>query len=378
MPDDQDQGQGGRAPDAPSPRDERPRGRASLLLVAGVVYCALLALLPEPAGQGGAPSRGRAEGAGRGRHAASPEAIPPRGWKDILWRAYKGINDKNLFLVAGGVTYYVLLALFPALLALVFIYGLMFDRVQVEQQVDAMAGVLPDSARQLIATELHQIVSSSGGALSIGVVISVLFALWSASRGMSGLMSALDICYGQEERRSFVRFNLVALGLTLGMIAVGVVAIALVAALPALVSATGLGGFLKWVALVVEWPVLFGVAVTALAVLYRYAPDRDEPQWRWLTPGAVAATALWIAGSVAFTAYVANFGSYNATYGSLTGVVVLLTWLYLTSLAVVLGAEINAESERQTRADTTVGAPEPMGERGAFAADTLGEAADAR
>jgi membrane protein len=295
----------------------------------------------------------------------------------VLWRTYSGINDKNLFLVAGGVTYYVLLALFPALLALVFIYGLVFDRAQVEQQVNAMAGVLPDSARQLIAAELHQIVSSSGGALSVGVVISVLFALWSASRGMSGLMSGLDIAYGEAEQRSFIRFNLIALGLTLGLLVAGVIAIALVAVLPAVTAALQGGGggrVIKWVVLIVEWPILLGVFMALLAVLYRYAPDRRTPQWRWASPGAIVASVLWIAGSILFSIYVANFGNYNATYGSLGAVVVLLTWLYLSAFVVLLGAEINAEIERQTKRDTTTDGNKPMGQRDAFAADTLGEA----
>ncbi len=316
---------------------------------------------------------------GRGREADDPRQIPAVGWKDVLWRTYTGINDKNLFLVAGGVTYYVLLALFPALLALVFIYGLVFDRVQVEKQVGAMSGVLPDSARQLVATELHQIVSSSGGALSIGVVISVLFALWSASRGMSGMMSGLDIAYGETETRSIIRFNLIALGLTLGLLVGGVVAIALVAVLPAITAAlqgAGGGGIIKWVVLIIEWPVLFAVILGLLALLYRYAPDRRTPQWRWASPGAIVGGVLWILGSILFSVYVANFSNYNATYGSLGAVVVLLTWLYLSAFVVLLGAEINAELERQTKKDSTTDGGKPMGERDAFAADTVGPSYD--
>jgi membrane protein len=319
------------------------------------------------------------DAAGRGRAARDPRQIPAPGWKDVLWRTYQGINDKNLFLVAGGVTYYVLLALFPALLALVFVYGLVFDRAQVEAQVGAMSGVLPEAAQKLIATELHQIVSSSGGALSVGVVISVLFALWSASRGMSGMMSGLDIAYGETEERSFIRFNLIALGLTLGLLVAGVIAIALVAVLPAVVAALqggGAGGIVKWVALIVEWPILLGVIMVMLALLYRYAPDRRAPQWRWASPGAIIAGVLWIVGSILFSVYVANFGNYNATYGSLGAVVVLLTWLYLSAFVVLLGAEINAEIERQTKRDTTGDGDKPMGQRDAFAADTVGPSYD--
>lgn len=313
----------------------------------------------------------------RGREAKDPRQIPAVGWKDVLWRTYKEINDKNLFLVAGGVTYYVLLALFPALLAMVFIYGLVFDRSQVEKQVGAMSGLLPGSAQQLIASELHQIVSSSGRALSIGVVVSVLFALWSASRGMSGMMSGLDIAYGETDTRSFIRFNLIALGLTLGLIVGGVVVIALVAVLPAVTAAIqGGGGVLKWVALIVEWPILFALVIFLLALLYRYAPDRRAPQWRWASLGGIIGAALWIIGSILFSIYVANFANYNATYGSLGAVVVLLTWLYLSAFVVLLGAQINTELERQTREDTTTSGGKPMGQRGAFAADTTGPTYD--
>jgi membrane protein len=311
------------------------------------------------------------ESPGRGREARDPRHIPAPGWKDVFWRTLQATNEKNLFLVAGGVTYYVLLAIFPGLVALVSVYGLVSDPTQVEKEVNALAGALPQGARQLVGSELHSIVSASGGALSLGAVIGVLFALWSASRGMSGLMSALDIAYGQEETRSFFRFNFVALVLTFASIVGGMIAILLVAGLPAAVTSGGTG-IIKWVLLIAEWPVLMVLIMTGLALLYRFAPDRHPPQWRWLTPGAVIATVLWIVGSILFSVYVANFANYNATYGSLGAVVVLLTWMYLSSFVVLLGAQINSESERQTREDTTVGNPKPMGERHAVAADTLG------
>lgn len=313
------------------------------------------------------------DGRDRGRHADGPSEVPKRGWMDISKRAFAEMNNKNLFLVAGGVTYSVLLALFPGLVALVSLYGLISDPSQVEKQVGAMSGMMPGSAQKLISTELHSIVTSSGGALSTGAVIGILFALYSASRGMSGLMTALDIAYGDEETRGFLRFNLTALGLTLAVIVGGLVAILLVAGVPAIVTSlsTGIWG---WVLLIGEWPLLFLFITTGLALLYRYAPDRDEPRWRWLTPGAVTAALLWIVGSILFSVYVSNFSNYNATYGSLGAVVVLLTWLYLSSFIVLLGALINAETERQTRHDTTEGHPLPMGRRDAHAADTVGPA----
>lgn len=301
-------------------------------------------------GSAGGSDQTPAEKTEGGREASSPAQIPPAGWKDVLRRTYQGVNDKNLFLIAGGVTYSVVLAVFPALLALVSLYGLLFDRSQVERQINAMSGVLPESARGLIATELHQIVGASGGALGFGAILGVLFALWTASRGMSGMMSALDIAYGETETRSFVRFNAVALVMTLALLAGGMLAIVLVAGIPVMVATfgNGAGGVFKWVMLIVEWPILMVVVMTLLALLYRFAPDRDPPKWRWVTPGAIVGTGLWIIGSIGFSAYVANFANYNATYGSLGAVVVLLTWLYLSAFVVLLGAQINAEIERAT------------------------------
>jgi membrane protein len=281
------------------------------------------------------------------------------------------VSDNNIFLISGGVTYSILLALFPALAALVSIYGLLLDPGQIEQQVNAFGGVLPDQSRQMLTQELHQLASSSNGALSFGAVIALLFGLWTASRGMSGLISALDIAYEQKERRSFFRFNLVALVLTVGAIIGGTIAIALIGVLPAAVQFIGLGSTTKWILLILEWPLLIVLMMAGLAVLYRYGPDRREPQWRWASPGAITATVLWIVASIAFTAYVANFGSYDKTYGSLGGVVVLLTWLYLSAFVVLLGAVINAQAEEQTAHDTTTGDEKPLGGRGARAADTV-------
>jgi membrane protein len=314
--------------------------------------------------------------AGRGRHAERPQDVPAPGWKDIGWRVLGEVSDKNLFLVASGVAFTVLLALFPGLAALVSIYGLVLDPGQVENQVNSLSGIVPEQTRQMIAQELHSLAASSSGSLSIGLVVSLVLALWTARGGMSGLMSGINIAYEQTESRSFIRFNLTALVLTFGLIVGGIVAIGLVGGLPAAVQAIGFGAVLNWLMLIVEWPLLAVLVMLGLAVLYRYAPDRDPPQWHWVSPGAIAATALWIVGSIGFSVYVGNLGSYNKTYGALGGAVVLMTWLYLSALVVLLGAAINAQSEKQTAKDTTRGRPEPMGRRDAVAADNLGESAD--
>ena len=307
----------------------------------------------------------------RGREAQNPGEIPPKGWIDVARRTWNEVSDANLFLVAGGVTYAILLALFPGLAALISIYGLMLDPSQIERQVGALSGVLPAETQQLLSDEVHQLVGSSHGALGWGAVAGLLLALWTASRGMSGTITALNIAYEEKERRGFFKFNLIALGLTVALVFGGLVVIALVAVLPAIIQFLDIGRATKWLLLLVQWPVLIGVVMLGLAALYRYAPDREKAQWRWVSPGAIVATILWVIASVAFTVYVANFGSYDKTYGSLGGVIILLTWLYLSALVVLLGAVINAQSEKQTRRDSTDGPPRPMGQRAATAADTV-------
>ena len=309
----------------------------------------------------------------RGRGATTPTQIPVPGWKDILVRSWREVSDNNIFLAAGGVTYAVLVALFPGLAALVSIYGLVLDPAQVEQQVNSLSTVLPQESTQMISQELHSLISNSNSALGIGLVVSLSLALWSASRGMSGLISALNMAYEQKETRGFFKLNMIAVGLTLLMLIGGIITIALVGVLPAAVQFVGLGIFAKWLLLILEWPLLLVVVLTSLAVLYRYAPDRDKPHWRWVSPGAAGATLLWLIGSIGFSVYVAHFNSYGKTYGSLGGVVILLTWLWLSSFVALFGAVINAQSERQTVADSTVGTPKPLGARSAHAADTVGE-----
>jgi membrane protein len=314
--------------------------------------------------------------AAHGREAEAPQDIPPRGWKDVLKRSWAAVSENNIFLASGGVSYAVVVALFPALAALVAIYGLVMDPQQIAAQVNGLSGILPEETRQMLSQELNQLVSASNSTLGISAVAGVSLALWSASRGTSGMMSALNMAYEEKERRGFFKFNTVAVALTIGLLIAGIVVIALIAGLPGVVVFLGLGGVEKWAALLVQWPVLMVLMAVVLAVLYRYGPDREEPQWRWISPGAVAATLLWIVASVAFTVYVTSFSNYNKTYGSLGGGIMLLTWLYISAFAVLFGAVVNAQAEQQTRKDTTTGPPLPMGQRGAYAADRLGRGED--
>jgi membrane protein len=221
----------------------------------------------------------------RGRETDHPEDLPPRGWKNIAWHAWAEISDQNLFLIAGGVTYAVLLALFPGLAALVSLYGLVFDTRQIEQQVAALTGILPAQTQELLSQELHSLVESSNGTLGFAAVVGLLLAFWTASRGMSGLMTAINIAYEEKERRSVIRFNLIAIGMTFGLVVGGVLAIALIAVLPAVVQLLAVGAATRWLLMIVQWPLLILLVMSGLAVLYRFGPDRDMQQWRWASPG---------------------------------------------------------------------------------------------
>jgi membrane protein len=308
-----------------------------------------------------------------GREAENPAQIPPRGWMQVTKRAWAEAKADNVPILAGGVAFFAFLALFPAMIAALTLYGLVADPAQVAAQVNDLAAALPESARPIITDQLASVTASSDRALGIGLVVSILAALWSASGGTMNLIKATNLAYDEDETRGFLKLRGTALALTLGAVVFVLLAVALVAVVPAVFDALGLGGIGLVVAQIVRWALLVALVVAALAVVYRVAPDRDSPRFTWTSVGALVATLLWIIGSVAFSFYVNNFGSYNKTYGAIAGVIVLMLWLYLTSYIVLLGAEINAESERQTARDTTKGEPVPMGERGAEAADTLAE-----
>jgi membrane protein len=307
----------------------------------------------------------------RGTEARSPGEIPRAGWREILVRVKDSASEHQLSIVAAGVAFYVLLAIVPALAATVSIYGLVADPATLERQLEAMAGALPEDAYSIIAGQLEDIVAASGGALGLGLAVSLLFSLWSASAGVKTLMTALNIAYAEKERRGFLRFNGVALLLTLALILVGIVAIALVVALPAVLGFVGLGGVAELIINLLRWPLLAAAVILALSLAYTYGPSRARAQWRWISAGAVAATVLWLIASGLFSFYVSNFGNYNETYGSLGAVVILLMWLFISAYVVLLGAELNAEMEHQTRFDTTTGEPRPMGEREAQMADRV-------
>ena len=306
-----------------------------------------------------------------GKDAEKPTEIPPRGWWQVVRRAFKESSADNVPILAAGVAFFAFLAIFPAMIAAITLYGIFADPETVAAQVRDLSAALPEQAQPILADQLQSVASASGGALGIGLVVSLLAALWSASSGTGNLLKAINIAYDEDESRGFLKVRGLALALTLGAIVFLLLTLALVAVVPVVLNVLPLGPVGTILAQVLRWVLLVALVVAALAITYRVAPDRDQPRFSWVTTGSLVATVLWIIGSIAFSLYVNNFGSYNKTYGAIAGVVVLMLWLYLTSYIVLLGAEVNAESERQTRADTTRGASAPMGERGAAAADEL-------
>jgi membrane protein len=320
----------------------------------------------------------RGNGDAAGREAERPSEIPPRGWFAVLKRVKAEVKEDNVTLLAAGVAFYAMLAIFPAIIAVVTVYGMVADPAQVESQVSEFAKSLPSGADQLLTTQLENVTSAGRQSLSIGLVLSLLAVLWSASSGVQGLVKGLNLVYDERESRGFLKLRGLSLLLTLGAILMAVVAIALVAVFPAVIGDLGLGQAGELAASIARWVVLALLVLSALAVLYRHAPDRANPRWRWVSGGAVVALVLWLLGSIGFSWYVDNFGKYNQTYGALAAVIILLLWLFLSAFVVLLGAELDAETERQTARDTTTGPERPMGERDAEVADTLGESPQRR
>ena len=306
-----------------------------------------------------------------GRRASEPQHIPAIGWWSIVKRVAAAVSRDNISLMAAGVAFYALLSMAPASTALVALYGLMFDPSQVQAQLASLEGVVPAQARGVIADQLTAVVQSNSSRLSIGLIVSLAVTLWSANSATSAMMQALNVAYVERERRSLLRYYASALLLTAASVLFATAALLLVAVIPAIIGLMPFAPSGRALVVWVRWPVLVVLAAAGLAVVYRYAPSRRQPRWSWASWGAVLAILLWLAASALFSLYVGQFATYNRTYGSLGAVVVLLIWFWLTAFAVLLGAELNAEMERQTLHDTTTPPPKPLGRRGAFAADTV-------
>jgi membrane protein len=362
---------------------------ASVLVTAGVIYALRPPHQPPQSGLDYVPpdptpaqeplnlQQRRAAESGRGRRAEAPTHIPWRGWKDIFVRTYYEIQNDRLLALAAGVAFYSLVALFPAIAAGVSVYALFANAATIGTHLAIAADLVPAGALDMLRDEIARIAAKSDGRLTFGFLLGLGIALWSANAGMKAIFDALNVIYDEGEKRGLVWFNVVSLFFTICAIAGAGLAIALVVVFPLLLAAFGLTpsdhpfvGYLRW-------PVMFVLVLLALAVLYRYGPSRRIAKWRWISVGSVCAALAWLAVSSLFSWYLADFANYNATYGALGAVVGLMMWMWLSTIVVLVGAEINSEIEHQTARDSTVGPAKPLGARGAVMADTVGVAAAA-
>jgi membrane protein len=311
---------------------------------------------------------------GRGRSADTPSDIPAEGWKDIVLRVFRGISEDRILLVAAGVTFYMLLSIFPGIAALISIYGLFADPSTVASQLETLASVAPGGAIEVLRDEMTRLASRGGTTLGIGFLIGLVISLWTANSGISATFDALNIVYEEKEERGILRYYTATLTFTFGAIVFLLLAIAVVVLLPVVLSYIPLPGSTDLIVNIARWPIIFVLVALVLAVLYRFGPSRSQPRWRWITWGSAFAAVVWLAASLLFSWYVTNFGSYNKTYGSLGAVVGFMTWIWISIIVVLVGAKLDAEMEHQTARETTAGEPKPLGMRGAKMADTIGAA----
>ena len=310
----------------------------------------------------------------RGRQAATPWRIPWRGWMDILIRTYQQFNEDRLQAVAAGVVFYGLLALFPAITAIVSAYALFATPNTINDHLSMLSGILPSGAFDIVKEQVGRVLAKGNLKLGTAFVASFLFALWSANGGMKALIDALNVAYDEQEKRGFLKLNAISLAFTFGGVLAVLIAIGAVVALPIVMATIGLGSVTEVVFRVGRWPLLIVLMLLGLALLYRFGPSRRSPQWQWLSVGSVFATLTWLAGSALLSYYLANYANYDATYGSLGAAIGLMMWMWMSTMVVLLGAELNSEIEHQTKVDSTEGGGRPLGDRGAHVADTVGEA----
>lgn len=317
-----------------------------------------------------------AEPGRRGRRARSPSEIPSKGWKDILLRVYRGISEDRLVAIAAGVTFYAILAIFPALAAFISVYGLIADPAKIAGILNSLSAILPSAALDLIGTQLKTLAAKPPTALGVTFLVSLAFSLWSANSGIQAIFDALNIVYHEKEKRSYLRLYATSFVFTLAALVSGIIVAAVVAILPNVLKrigeAVGMDGYGVTLVSVLRWPILLVLVALAIAVIYRVGPSREKARWRWVSVGSAVAALLWVGASMLFSWYAANFASYNRTYGSLGAAVVFMTWIWISSIVILLGAALDAEMEHQTARDTTTGRPRRLGERGAHMADTLG------
>jgi membrane protein len=322
------------------------------------------------------PANAEAMDDGRGRLAEAPSEIPARGLRDVLWRVYSEVLADRVTLIAAGVTYYIVLAIFPGMGVLVSIYGLLTDPSDLAMQMIFLGDVLPPGAYDLLVPQLDALAHKGRSELSLAFLASLMIAFWSATSGVKALFDAMNVAYGEVEKRSFVNVTWLAFTFTLAAILTLVVLVALVGVVPEILKALYLDAWTETLARVARWPAILLITGAATIIIYRYGPSREKAKFRWLTWGAAFSATAWALTTTGFSIYLLNFATYNATYGTLGALVAFMIWIWLSVVILIVGAELNAELEHQTKCDSTTGPPVPMGERGAEMADTLGKAAD--
>ena len=310
---------------------------------------------------------------GRGRLAGSPYHIPLRGWRDILWRTFKEIERDRLPAVAGGVTFYSLLALFPAIGVFVSLYGIFADFEAMHAQMYEMSKVIPSEVVNIIGDQMLLLASRPQASLSVAFLVSLLLSLWTANAGMKALFDGLNIAYGERDKRTFVKRTALTYGFTFAALVFLVVMTAILVAAPVALARVGLYELaVIWVPL--RWMILVAMAAAAFSFIYRFAPCRASPRWRWVTIGGTFAACLWLGGSLIFSWYINNIAHFDVTYGALGAVIGFMMWIWFSVMVVLIGAELNAEIEHQTARDSTTGPELPLGARGAVMADNVGRA----
>jgi membrane protein len=306
---------------------------------------------------------------GRGRAAHHPHRIPWRGWRDIAWRTWREISVDRLPVVAGGVTFYTLLAIFPGIGAFVALYGLFADIAAVEQQLRQMSGVFPASVVQIVGEQMLRLASQEQTKLGLAFGVSLLLSIWSANAGMKALFDGLNIAYDEDEKRNFFTKTALTYLFTFGALTYAAVVAGVLIAAPLILERLGV---LPGVWIPLRWLAVLAMTAAAFAMLYRFGPCRAQARWRWVAWGAVLGSAAWLGGSLGFSFYVNRIAHYDDTYGPLGAVIAFMVWVWFSIMTVLIGAELNAEIEHQTAIDSTTGAERPMGERGAAMADTVG------
>ncbi len=333
---------------------------------------ALVATAGRPAGTTRQP--GGAGQAPPGHDAAKPSDIPARGWWAIAKRVAAKISSDRLLTEAAAITFYALLALFPALAATVSLYGLIADPATISDNLDALSGVVPGGGMQIISDQVHSLTANGSKALGFAALLGLATSLWSANQGTKALFDALNVVYAETEKRGFLLRTAVTLAFTLGGIVFVLLALAAVVAVPVVLGSVGLGGVAGPLLRILRWPLMLAALAVLLACIYRFGPSRERARWQWVSWGGGFAAVAWVVGSLAFSYYVSHFGSYDKTYGSLGAAVGFLTWIWLSATIVLIGAELNAETEQQTARDTTTGPEQPPGRRGAKKADAVAKA----